>query len=105
MAKKTKLTAEEEQIENQIGEGEWRFAKLSHKELAAVFNESKDSRINLRLSPTVLEFYKREAERVRIPYQTLINQVLERFAMNAEINSLESINKRLDSIESLLKNR
>jgi|SRR5690606_25594781 len=105
MAKKTKLTAKEEQIENQIAQGEWRFAKLSHKELAAVLKESKDSRINLRLSPTVLEFYKREAERVRIPYQTLINQVLERFAMNAEINSLESINKRLDSIESLLKNR
>ena len=105
MARKTKLTNEEEKIENEIAKGEWRFARLSHKELAAVIHESKDSRINLRLSPTVLEFYKREAERVRVPYQTLINQVLERFAMNGETNALETINQRLAKIESLLKNQ
>lgn len=102
MAKKTKLTSDEIQLENEIEQNQWRFAKLTHKELAALLHESKDSRINLRLSPTVLDYYKRQAERERLPYQTLINQVLEKFAIAHGENEFEQISRRLDKLESLL---
>ena len=103
MAKKTKLSAEEQNIENEIASAQWRFAKLTHKELAAIVNESKDSRINLRLSPTVLDFYKRQADKERLPYQTLINQVLEKFAISQGKSEIDRVNNRLDKIEELLQ--
>lgn len=103
MAKKTKLSIEEQNIENEIAGGQWRFAKLTHKELAAIVKESKDSRINLRLSPTILDFYKRQADKERLPYQTLINQILEKFAISQGKSDIDKVNKRLDKIEELLQ--
>ncbi len=95
---KIKLSAEEKRIESAIGKGLYKKIEDDKTDYSAMAKAKKD-RINLRVDGTVLDFFEKQAKKEGIPYQTLINNVLFKYA-HGELSdhSLKSLNKKLDHI-------
>ena len=99
MKKKTvKLTKEEKTLEQEIGKGHFKKVENNKTNYKAMAKATKD-RINLRVNGQVLDFFEKLAKKEGVPYQTLINNVLFKYAHGELIDSsLKSLNKKLDDI-------
>ncbi|MCF6268170.1 MAG: hypothetical protein L3J41_00500 [Melioribacteraceae bacterium] len=89
--KEIKLTKDEKLIEDNISE----FRPISEKKVAKIneilANARKNKSISLRISNYDLEMLKEKAERIGMPYQTLINSVLHKYVTNQLLEEDEMI--------------
>lgn len=78
--KKIRLTREEQWIEDHIEE----FVPASKEEykkiLEALERRRKDAVLNIRINSYDLEHIKQKARKMGIKYQTLISEIIHRFA-------------------------
>lgn len=82
-----KLTREEKKIENALARGEFvstadlKSTKKMFEEAARSYRElSKSKRITIRVNQEDLIRIKAKAQRSKIPYQTLLNALIHRYA-------------------------
>ena len=67
--------------------------------------KTKEERINLRLHSNVLKFFKKRSQKEGIPYQSIINQVLNKYAKGELMDkSLEGLSKKVDKIYKKIAN-
>jgi hypothetical protein len=109
--KRIKLTRSEQAIENAIGRGEFRpvppqeFALIAE----AIRRHRKDAVLNIRINSRVLAAIKTKAKKLKVPYQTLAAELLDRSTSESErirkawkearegkTVSLEALRKRLE---------
>lgn len=80
--KKKKLTKSEQDIEKALIRGEYK--SVSKAELndiaAAIEKRKKDAVLNIRINSEDLESIREKAKRLGVPYQTLVSEILHRFA-------------------------
>ena len=80
--KRFKLTKEEKAIESALGRGEYRpvSAKDEREIMAAIARRRKDAVLSIRINSGDLAQIKRKAQRMGVPYQTFISEVLHQVA-------------------------
>jgi len=80
--KRMRLTREERAIERDIGKGLYRpVSPEKFKEIAAaIARRRKEAVLSLRINQGVLDSLKRKAKALKVPYQTLISEILQRYA-------------------------
>ncbi len=80
--RRTKLTREERQIENELIRGEWRdVSKEEFSRIArALALRRKDAVLNIRINSQDLKNIKQKARKLGIKYQTFISELLHRIA-------------------------
>ena len=89
--KKNKLTKEEKFIEENIDEL-IPINESETKEITKILSNARKNRaISLRISNYDLEKLKERAERVGMPYQTLINSILHKYVTNQLLEEDEII--------------
>lgn len=80
--KKTKLTRKERIIEGALVRGE--FKSVSSAELSeiasAIERRKKDAILSIRINRHDLESIQDKAKRLKVPYQSLVSEILHRFA-------------------------
>ena len=94
------MTAEEKAIERDYVRGKYKpvpKGRWSKYRDAAANTHRKQARISLRLQQTDLDGIKKIAEQKGLPYQTLINSVLHRFARGTliDVHDVERIRNLL----------
>ena len=79
---KIKLSKFEQQIEAEIGRGEWKQAPQQMYDDIAVLlaQRRKDSVLNLRVNSQDLKAIKEKARKMGVKYQTFISEILHRVA-------------------------
>jgi predicted DNA binding CopG/RHH family protein len=70
MAKKVRLSKEEREMEASLARGEWKSVGGE--------KENKEARINIRLSPALLDEIRARAAGEGVPYQTFIASALHK---------------------------
>lgn len=97
--KKNKLTKDEKLIEDQIDKLK-PISKKKKDEINKILSRArKNKSISLRISNYDLDKIKEKAEKVGIPYQTLINSVLHKYVSNQlleEDEVIKSISAHVD---------
>ena len=80
--KKIKLIKEERAIEKALIRGEYKPAgKAEFERVAeAIVRRRKDAVLNIRVNSKDIQCIKQKATRLGVPYQTLITELLHRFA-------------------------
>ncbi len=76
----------EKRVIKDIALGKYREVKGKNKSFQKMASATKD-RINLRIDPEVKDSFIKKSEDEGIPYQTLINSVLKRYAEGKLIDS------------------
>jgi predicted DNA binding CopG/RHH family protein len=76
----------EKKITKDLQDGKYREMKGKKKKFQKMASDTKD-RINLRIDPDVKEKFIQKSEEEGIPYQTLINSVLKKYADGKLIDS------------------
>ena len=80
--KKIRLTKEEREIEAASLRGEYRtvpkeeFERIAH----AIARRKKDAVISIRVNSQDLECIKKKAKRLGVPYQTIVSELIHRYA-------------------------
>jgi predicted DNA binding CopG/RHH family protein len=79
---KIKLSKEERAIEKALLAGEYRsVSKKEFKAMAqAIARRRKEAILHIRINQQDLDILKKRAARFGVPYQTLISEILHRFA-------------------------
>lgn len=100
---KIKLTPEEKELRESVARGEWKNRPSSEtKDLVnaakSFVKSKKESRVNLRMSEGTLLLIKKVADRDGIPYQTMINSILHRYATGELVDR-----KVIDELKDALK--
>lgn len=98
-----KLFAEEKKMESEIKSGDWtsiadsEISRLRSEMVDATSNQSKESRVNLRLNSDDVEKIRVKAQREGIPYQTLIGSVLHKYATDQLLDekSIEAVIRKI----------
>jgi predicted DNA binding CopG/RHH family protein len=80
--KRNKLTEEEKLIENDIDKLKPVSGEKKAKIKKILTGARKSKSISLRISAYDLDKLKEKAERIGIPYQTLINSILHKYVTN-----------------------
>ena len=93
-----KLNKEEKKLAKAFASGKFKRKKET-RDLGQIAQATKQSRINLRLQQEVLDFFQLEADRMGIPYQTLINGVLHQFSKGELLSRKEA--QILDELKHL----
>ena len=77
-----KLSKQEHEIERAAAHKEFRPVSRAEFEAIAqaVARRKKEAVLNIRINKRDLENLKRKAKRFNVPYQTLISEILHRFA-------------------------
>ena len=80
-----KLEADEKELLDSVGRGEWRSTRapkrvLSRYSRSAKATFKKDRRLNIRISTKDLEAIQKRALEEGLPYQTLIASLLHKYA-------------------------
>ena len=99
--KKNKLAKEEKLIEDKIDELQPVSGKKKEKIDQILKRARKNKSISLRISSYDLDMLKERAEKVGIPYQTLINSILHKYVSNQLIEEdelLKSIAKQVNIV-------
>jgi predicted DNA binding CopG/RHH family protein len=80
--KKSKLSAEEKSLEKALIKGEYAEAPDAElREIAeAIARRRKKAVLHVRVNRQDLDSIKRKAERLGVKYQTLVSELLHRFA-------------------------
>ncbi|MFC1520970.1 antitoxin [Elusimicrobiota bacterium] len=80
--KKMKLNKKEKEIEKALIRGTYRpVSRTEFRDIAeAVVRRKKDAVLNIRMNRQDLEGLKQKAKRMRVPYQTLIAELLHHYA-------------------------
>lgn len=80
---KFKLSRAEKAIESAIMRGEYRpVPKAEFERIAqALARRKKDAVLNIRINSTDLANIKQKAKKLRVPYQTLVSELLHLYAM------------------------
>lgn len=80
--RKMKLTKNEKEIEKALVKGE--FKPVSKAELAdiaeAIERRKKNAVLNIRINRHDLKNIQEKAKKLGVPYQTLVSEILHRFA-------------------------
>lgn len=82
IVKSAKLTKKEKAIEKMLISGEYQSVGLREFDaiVQAVERKKKDAVLNMRVNSHDLNRLKQKAKKLGIPYQTLISEILHRFA-------------------------
>ena len=88
---KTRLTEDEKLIEANISKLKPVSIKKAEKINSILANARKSRSISLRISNFDLEKLKEKADKIGIPYQTLINSVLHKYITNQLLEEDEMI--------------
>ena len=89
-----KLSAEEEKMEVEMSQGEWKslpkdqLEKLKGELVKAAKKQLKEARVNLRLNSMDVEKIRLKALQEGIPYQTLISSVIHKYATDQLVDRL-----------------
>ena len=80
--KKYKLTKKEKEIESALLKGEFKpVSKAELEEIAeAIERRKKDAILNIRINHHDLKSIRQKAKKLGVPYQTLVSEILHRFA-------------------------
>lgn len=80
---KFKLNREEKAIESALLRGEYQpVPKAEFERIAqALARRKKDAVLSIRINSTDLASIKQKAEKLRVPYQTLVSELLHLYAM------------------------
>lgn len=80
--KTMKLTKKEKAVENSLVRGE--FKPVSSAELSeiasAIERRKKDAVLNIRINRHDLKSIQDKAKKLNVPYQSLVSEILHRFA-------------------------
>jgi predicted DNA binding CopG/RHH family protein len=83
MLKNYKLTAEEKKLEAEILAGEWKTVKNLKSEIkryqAIAQNQFKDKMVSFRISSPDIAEFKKKADEVGVPYQTLLSAFVKQY--------------------------
>lgn len=99
-----KLSQDELELEESLARGEWepvsreeRDALGAELKQAALEHMKKEARVNIRMSPKILDQIKQIAAQEGLPYQTLMSSVLHKFATGRLVDgsALDAIGRKL----------
>lgn len=83
MIKNHKLTSEEKKQEQEILAGEWKSVKNLKKEIkryqTIAQNQFKDKMVSFRISNPDIQEFKKKADEVGVPYQTLLSAFVKQY--------------------------
>lgn len=83
MIKNHKLTSEEKKQEQEILSGEWKSVKNLKKEIkryqTIAQNQFKDKMVSFRISNPDIQEFKKKADEVGVPYQTLLSAFVKQY--------------------------
>lgn len=95
---------DEKKLADSFANGDFK-RKSDNRDFKDIAKQTKDARINLRLTKEVLYYFQEQAAKQGIPYQTLINSALFKIANGQLIESdVADLSKQLQEIKKHISN-